>query len=464
LKQGGEFHIIKEWLLAAIQRFCRNCVVLPRYFLILEEAWNSLSKEDSMNYDTALRTYTAKRLEEIDSADIIIGIPCYNNEKTIAHVIQMTSHGIAKHYRDKRSVILIADGGSTDDTREVAREFEIKPWQEKIVSIYRGPAGKGTALRSVFEAVKRLQVKACAVVDSDLRSITPDWIKYLLDPVLDQGYQFVAPVYIRHKYDGTITNNIVYNLTRALYGKRIRQPIGGDFALSQDVAHFYSEQDVWNTDVAHYGIDIWMTTNAITQGFRVCQSNLGVKIHDAKDPGQHLGPMFRQVIYTTFSLMERFERAWRDVRGSVPVETFGYQGSSDPEPVKVDLEGMVQLFKTGFQHFSSLWKDLFCKDCFQGIEAAMQHETRNFQFPTELWTQILYELAATFHSWNVNRYKLIELATPLYYARIASFIIQSRDLSSREAEYLVEEQAEIFEAHKDYLVKVWDEKTHQAKQ
>jgi len=105
-----------------------------------------------MNYDTALRGYTAKRIEEIETADILVGIPCYNNENTIIHVIRMVTHGLAKHYNDKRSVIMVADGGSTDDTCEAARDFEIKPWQEKIVSIYRGPGGKGTALRSEFEA------------------------------------------------------------------------------------------------------------------------------------------------------------------------------------------------------------------------------------------------------------------------------------------------------------------------
>jgi glycosyltransferase involved in cell wall biosynthesis len=411
-----------------------------------------------MNYDTALRNYTAKRIEEIESADILVGIPCYNNEKTITHVAQMVTHGLATHYKDKRSVIFIADGGSTDDSREMVKEFQIKPWQEKIVSIYRGPGGKGTALRSIFEAANRLGVHVCAMVDSDLRSITADWVTYLLDPVLNHGYQFVAPVYVRHKYDGTITNNIVYNLTRALYGKRIRQPIGGDFAISRDVARFYIEQDVWQTDVARFGIDIWMTTTAITQGFRVCQANLGAKIHDAKDPGQHLGPMFRQVLSALFSLMEHYESHWREIKGSEPVEIFGFEGFTEPEPVKVDLEGMVELFKTGYGQFAPLWKEIFCEDCFNEIRKTVEMDASRFHFATDVWVRVLYELAATFHHWTANRNKLLDLMTPLYFARVASFVRQSWDMSSREAEELVEDQALKFEAKKDYLIKVWSQK------
>jgi len=412
-----------------------------------------------VDYDTALRAYTSKRVEEIESADIIVGIPCINNEKTIAHVIQMVTHGLAKHYKDRRSVIFVADGGSTDDTREAAKEFEIKPWQEKIVSIYRGPGGKGTALRSLFEAANRLHVKVCAMVDSDLRSITADWVKYLLDPVLERGYQFVAPVYVRHKYDGTITNNIVYNLTRALYGKRIRQPIGGDFAISKDVAKFYAEQDVWMTDVARFGIDIWMTTSAITQGFRICQSNLGVKIHDVKDPGEHLGPMFRQVLSALFFLMERYEAYWKKVKGSETLEIFGFEGSPEPEPVNVNLELLIELFKTGFQQFSPLWKDIFSKESFAQIKESTKMDSGQFHMPTSTWVKILYELAATYHLWTVNRNRLVDLMTPLYFSRVASFVRQSWEMSTQEAEALVEEQAIQFEEQKDYLIKIWDEKS-----
>ena len=106
----------------------------------------------------------------------------------------------------------------------------------------------------------------------------------------------MAPLYSRYKWDGTITNTVTYPFTRALYGLRIRQPIGGDFGVSGDLVRHYLEQDDWTPDVSRFGIDIWMTTNAIAGGFAVCQTRLGAKVHDPKDPGADLGPMFSQVV------------------------------------------------------------------------------------------------------------------------------------------------------------------------
>ena len=81
----------------------------------------------------------------------------------------------------------------------------------------------------------RSTAQALVVVDSDLRSITPEWIELLAGPILKGGFDYVTPLYARHKYDGTITNTVTYPLTRALYGRRIRQPIGGDFGVSGDL-------------------------------------------------------------------------------------------------------------------------------------------------------------------------------------------------------------------------------------
>ncbi len=409
-----------------------------------------------MKYNTSIRLYAAKRLEEIDRADILVGIPCYNNETTIAHVIQMVSHGIRDHYRDNRAVIMIADGGSTDDSRDMAKNFEIQPWQEKLVCIYRGPSGKGTALRSIFEAADRLNATACMVVDSDLRSIKGEWVKFLLDPVLKHGYDCVTPIYTRYKYDGTITNNIAYNLTRALYGKRIRQPIGGDFAFSPACYRYFLTHNVWTTDVARFGIDIWMTTNAVIHDFKICQSHLGVKVHDAKDPASHLATMFRQVIGTLFFLMEQHESHWKKIKESTPTEIFGSKSEIKPEPIAVDQDLLVGRFKAGYRNFGVFYEKIFTPESYQMIREAASLSTAGFKLESDTWSRILYELAATYHKWAHNRQRLLELAIPLYYGRVASFINRTKEMDSEEAEDVVEEQALQFEQNKDHLIQQWD--------
>ena len=256
-------------------------------------------------------------IKSIKSADILVGIPSYNNAKTIGHVVRAVQAGFAKYFPEKKTVLVNSDGGSTDGTMEVVQDATIDSLQSillshkvnpfvKIATPYHGIPGKGSAFRRIFEIAEYLQVKACAVVDSDLRSITPEWIELLIKPVLEGEFDYVAPLYQRHKYDGTITNSIVYPLTRALYGKRVRQPIGGDFGFSGRLAKYYLSEDVWETDVARYGIDIWMTTTAIANNFKICQSYLGAKIHDPKDPGADLSAMLYQVVGSTFNLMDTY--------------------------------------------------------------------------------------------------------------------------------------------------------------
>ena len=207
-----------------------------------------------------------------------------------------------------------------------------------------GVGGKGAALRTIFEIAAALEVQALVVVDSDLRSIVPEWIELLAGPILKGGYDFVAPLYARYKYDGTITNTVTYPLTRALYGHRIRQPIGGDFGVSGDLVRHYLELDDWTDDISKFGIDIWMTTSALTGGFAVCQARLGAKVHDPKDPGSDLGPMFRQVVGTILRLAAAHPDAWLDVarqprrpglRLRADHRPAAARGERDPPPVRV---------------------------------------------------------------------------------------------------------------------------------
>jgi hypothetical protein len=261
--------------------------------------------------------------------------------------------GLAKHFPDRRAVIVNSDGGSTDGTQELVASVNAATPRailvrhplttaHKIITPYHGVPGKGSAFRTIFAIAKRLGVRACAVVDSDLRSISPAWIELLLGPVVHEGFDYVSPLYLRHKYDGTITNSIVYPLTRALYGREVRQPIGGDFGFSGRLAAHYLEREVWDSDVARFGIDIWMTTTALADGFEVCESFLGAKIHDPKDPGSDLAGMFVQVVSSVFDLMHVYRERWDSVEGAQKVPLFASRTAS-AEPVAVDLERMSDL-------------------------------------------------------------------------------------------------------------------------
>jgi len=414
-----------------------------------------------MKFHTALRGWANRRLEKIDYADMVVGVPCLNNDSTIEHVIDMVSEGVAKYYRDLRVVILISDGGSTDDSREIAKEKTVYPFIEKIVTIYRGIPGKGSALRMIFESASFLEAKACLLFDSDLRSIIPEWVKALADPVLSHGHDFVAPVYSRYKYDATITNNIAYNVTRALYGKRVRQPIGGDFGLSRKMLDFYFRcgNDIWMTDIARFGIDIWMTTAAIVENKSICQAYLGTKVHDVKDPIENLGPMFRQVVYPLFQLIEENSDKWRGIQGSEPVPTYGTLLQQEPKAFEVDLPGMIKNFKEGYKNLSIFWEKIINPQSFAVLKGLIKkRKNESFLMPTEDWAKIIYDFAATFHRWKRDRGKLVEIMRPLYYARVASFINRTKEMDTLQAEQIIEEQAQTFETMKPYLMKIWEKK------
>lgn len=408
-------------------------------------------------FDTALREYVLQKIAELGQADVVVGIPTYNNEQTIVGVLSNVYRGLETYYPDVRAVVYVSDGGSLDYTRELAQKTK-SPAVPKIVAIYRGLAGKGTSLRAVFQAAERLGAKAVAVVDADLRSMTPEWIPALLAPVLEQGYDFVSPFYARHKYDATITNNIAYSFTRALYGKRVRQPIGGDFAFSRRMVEFVARQEVWESDVAKFGVDIWLTTLAICEGFEICETHLGAKVHDPKDPALALGPMFRQVVGSMFGLMGQYEAVWRRVRGSEPVPLLGTLRSMELPAVSISLERLWMNFQAGFEHFGPLWREVLSPEGYAVIRDLAARDLSEARLDPRDWAHMVYDFAYTYNRWFRDRYKLIETMTPLYYGRVAAFVVETADLTTEEVEErVVERQAEIFEEEKAYLLERFDQ-------
>jgi glycosyltransferase involved in cell wall biosynthesis len=418
--------------------------------------------------EITLRPEIRQKLDEIESADIVVGIPSYNNAETIGHVVRAVQAGFAKYFSHKKCLLVNSDGGSTDGTMDVVQNAALDSFESilvhhrtpsmyRITTPYRGLPGKGSAFRTIFEIAASLKARACAVVDSDLRSITPEWIELLIKPVIENRSDYVAPLYHRHKFDGTITNSIIYPLTRALYGKRIRQPIGGDFGFSGELANFYLSKDVWNSDVARFGIDIWMTTTAIANQFRVCQSFLGAKIHDPKDPGADLSAMLYQVVSAALDLMEEYDSVWTNVKGSSAAETYGFHFDVGLEPVNVNIERMINRFRLGVNELTDIWSLALQKSIVDYLQKKAAEPSDNFNIEEEVWVEIIYSFALASQRKVINREHLLKSLTPLYIGRTASFIIKNYDNSASEVEKDIENLCLIFEQSKSCFINSWKE-------
>jgi hypothetical protein len=425
----------------------------------------------------------------LGSADIMVGIPSFKNATTIGYVARAAQAGLVQYFPDLRPVLINADAGSPDGTQRVVVETEPPDYVESILLVrprnrlqrisltypeVDGVGGKGAALRTIFQIAHALKVQALVVVDSDLRSIIPEWIELLAGPIQKGGFDFVAPLYSRYKYDGTITNTVTYPMTRALYGLRIRQPIGGDFGVSGDLVTHYLEQDDWDADVSKFGIDIWMTTKAIAGGFAVCQTRLGAKVHDPKDPGADLGPMFSQVVSTLLRLTETHADRWLEVNASHDIPVYGFERIIDPPPLEVNVRRLLDEFAKGLITVRDVWTAALAADTLTAVEQLAGDallaaeaagradkpapaEESGFHFPDDIWARVIYDTAVAYHERLVPMENLIASLIPLYFGRVASLVIEAREMTTDQAEALVERQAKAFELAKAYLRARWTE-------
>ena len=407
------------------------------------------------------------QLDDIKEADLLIGIPSYNSAPTIGQVVRTVAAGLDKYFPRVKAVFVISDGGSTDGTQEELKRVRIEDFRmiltshpvdpiHKIVPPYHGIPGKENGIRKIFEATQWLKAKACAVVNSDLRSMTPEWMEFLLRPVYEEGFDYVAPIYARHKFDGTITNGIVYPLNRALYGKRVRQFIGGDLGVSGELAKFYLTKEVWETDLVRFGIDIWMTTLAISEGYKVCQSFLGPKIYEAKESESDLGSVFSQILSSVYGLMEPYQNLWKTIKETEPIPTFGRQYEMSLEPISVNIKGMIRNFRLGIRNLMEIWRKVLAPETALLLEHVGRLKDEAFSFPQDLWAQMVYDFAIAYHKGSVHRDHLLKSMIPLYLGQVASFVKENEESSAKETEEKIESLCTIFEERKPYLVEHWD--------
>ncbi len=407
-------------------------------------------------FETALKADARRRIRQIGRADLVAGIPTYRNAKTIAALVQQVSMGLAAHYPDLRMVLVVADGGSTDDTVEAASAPPMPDTVRRIVTGYHGVTGRGSAVRAIFQMATALEADACIVLDGDLKAMPPWWVQALAGPVLSGDYEYVTPYYTYPRTESGPIDLLAYPLLRALVGRDVRQPTADVFGVSGELAGHFADKDVWETEVARAGVGVWMTAIAIQEGRRIGQAALGTRRHESREPSTTTDQAFSQMVGTLFRMAYILRKTWLTFPQVQPTPIVGSVPLQQADRGILTEMYLSERFRQASKRHRRLWQVALTPEHLDEIRDILDRPNEGFCFPDDLWARCVYDFIVVYNKGEADPDRVVEALIPLCCARQLAFLQETQGMSVEESERVVARQADAFIRQRPYLRERWE--------
>ena len=419
-----------------------------------------------MAEETLLTDDFLRQLINVGEVDILVGLPTHNNAKTIETVIRAIQAGILKCFPRERVVIINADGGSQDGTPDLVIRASIDDvWSaskvyalrtlHSISTRYARSPEPGTALRTILAAADLLRAKASVVISPEATTIEPDWLQRLVRPVYYDNFDLVAPIYHRPNFEGALMRNLLYPMTRAIYGFKIHEPFASEFAISSRLAADFLTKDFWNDEWGKIGAEMFLTITALTGNYRTCQSFLGTKAPPTLRSAHDVVAAMRRTVGALFSSLDSNFPAWSTISNSQDVPTFGTPSEAVLEPARLSRKRLWDMFAAGVTQLEPVFRSILSPTTLTELQRIATLEVSDFNYPVDLWARTVFEFAAAYHKSVINRDHIIQALVPLYRGRSLTFFLENRDGTEKDIEEKVESLCGEFERLKPYLLERW---------
>jgi hypothetical protein len=387
--------------------------------------------------------------------------------------VQAIERSFQQFFVRQRVVIVNIDGGDKDPpqddhaasptanpTQAIVPRYGITSLRtiNRVNASFSVPPSPGTALRTLLAAADLLRARAGAVVSPATCNLTPDSIAKLLRPAYQDKFDFVAPLYSRHKFQGLLARNLVYPMCRALFGAGIRELYTDEWGFSGRLASSCLNQNIWDEEAIQARPEAWMALSAISPNYRFCQMFLGEKPPAARGPATDIVEVLRQTVGTLFWSLETRESLWLDSEPSTSLTTFGPDHELTTEPSELDPHRIFEMFRTGVTELEPILSSILAPDTHSEIKNLVAIEEGKFRFKPDLWVRTLYDFAASYHHSVINRGHLVQALAPLYRGMTHSFLLEHSDSSPAEMEAASEMLCCEFELQKPYLRERWKTK------
>jgi len=220
-----------------------------------------------------------------------------NCEKTIGDAISTAKS--SPIFQRGSGIIIVVDGFSNDNTKQVAKEAGATSVIEQPSNKY---PGKGIAMKSGLEAGIEAEVDAILFLDGDIKNLTHEWIDLLSEPVLSRGYDMTRGYYDRHPRDAAVTKLVAKPMLSVFFPelRNFEQPLSGEVCASTKAWSGLLDKQEPPPD--GWGIDVWFLINAAMSGYKIEEVFLGTKDHlsfiEYKENVGLLSKMAEQVSFT----------------------------------------------------------------------------------------------------------------------------------------------------------------------
>jgi glycosyltransferase involved in cell wall biosynthesis len=234
---------------------------------------------------------------------LIIGIPSYNEEKTISNVVRSIDDGLSLLNEEFDIEIVNCDNDSTDGT---VKQFLGTTTSHSKISMSSHNRGKGFNMRKILEHAEFTGVDGVIFFDSDLNYVPKEWLFELADG-LKKKYDAVFTRRIPRWNGGDLTYHLTYPLIRSFWNADMHEPISGDFGFSRKFIKIALSKE-WDEYVLGYGVDFFFAT--IAAQLRWSEIMLeGKKDHKLRSYKTNdfgyvtMNPKFKEVMLTAKKLM-----------------------------------------------------------------------------------------------------------------------------------------------------------------
>jgi len=301
-----------------------------------------------------------------------------------------------------------------------------------------------------FNAAKENEARAVLMLGPGADSLSPSALRDLANAVSDSPCDLAIPHYLLPPNAGLVNSAILYPLTRALFGSRIRFPLAIDMAFSVRMAERLAAAAQRLVNLNQPDAILWPVSEAAVTGLGVEEVDVGNRV--LPQPAEpNINAILSLVTGSLFADIEAKAAFWQRPRRALP-ERHLYTSAVEIDG-NVDIVPMVDAFRLAFTNLQEIWSLVLAPNSLLGLKRLSVIEPSSFRMPENLWARIIFDFLVAYRLRTINRGHLLGAIIPLYLAWVAGHINVVKSGTSSEAH--VEAVVSAFESDKQYIVSRW---------